>query len=113
MENRKYTAGIPVPAGSPKRAGTGNTGIPVHPYVAKKLSISTQGECYVFYWCGMKKIRDTDVKILIRQCKGITHNDPGTMNAWMMAMNMKIKSYVIRLVNAYAPTNCDSSESKK
>ena len=31
----------------------------------------------------------------------------------MMVMNAKIKGYAIRLVNAYAPTNCDGSETNK
>ena len=30
-----------------------------------------------------------------------------------MALNVKIKGYDIRLVNAYSPTNCDGSESAK
>ena len=44
VENRKFTAGIPVPAVSPKSAGiparTGNAGIPVHPYLRDTKIVS-------------------------------------------------------------------------
>lgn len=47
VENRKFTAGIPVPAVSPKSAGiparTGNAGIPVHPYWGVMVEPSVGG----------------------------------------------------------------------
>ena len=50
---------------------------------------------------------------MIRQCKEVSFDDPDVMDARIIAINIKVKGYAIRLVNAYAPTNCDSPESSK
>ena len=71
------------------------------------------GESFMFYWSGPKKRRDNGVGIMIRQCKEVSFDDPDVVDARMIAMNIKVNGYAIRLVNAYAPTNCDSSESSK
>ena len=71
------------------------------------------GESLMFYWSGPKKRRDNGVGIMIKQCKEVSFDDPDVMDARTIAMNIKVKGYAIRLVNAYAPTNCDSSESSK
>ena len=67
----------------------------------------------MFYWSGPKKRRDAGVGILIRQCKEVSFDDPDILDTRMMVLNAKIKGYAIRLVNAYAPTNCDGSEINK
>ena len=47
------------------------------------------------------------VGILIKQCQEITFEDPDIADPRMMAMNIKVKGFNIRLVNVYAPTNCN------
>ena len=79
----------------------------------KKVINLDTGESFIFYWSGPKKRRDAGVGIMIRQCKEVSFDDPDVMDVRMMAMNAKIKGYAIRLVNAYAPTNCDGSEVSK
>ena len=71
------------------------------------------GESFMFFWSGPKMRRDAGVGIMIRQCKEVTCDDPDILDARIIAMNIKVKGYAIRLVNAYAPTNCDSSETSK
>ena len=79
----------------------------------KKIINLDSGETYVFFWSGPKQRRDAGVGILIKQCKDITHEDPDILDPRIIAMNITIKGYSIRLVNAYAPTNCDGSDSTK
>ena len=59
------------------------------------------------------KRRDAGVGILMRQCKDGSFDDPDSMDDRIMAMNIKVNGFNIRLVNAYAPTNCDDSVNKK
>ena len=79
----------------------------------KKIINLDTGESYIFFWSGPKKRRDAGVGILIKQCKDVTYDEPDVMDPRVMALNVKIKGYDIRLVNAYSPTNCDGSESAK
>ena len=67
----------------------------------------------MFYWSGPKKRRDAGVGILIRQCKEVSFDDSDSMDDRIMAMNIKVNGFNIRLVNAYAPTNCDDSVNKQ
>ena len=71
------------------------------------------GESFLFFWSGPKKRRDAGVGVMIRQCKEVTFDDPDVLDTRVIALNIKIKGYAIRLVNAYGPTNCDSSETSK
>ena len=71
------------------------------------------GEKYEFFWCGMKKRRTAGVGFLIRKDDNIKFHDPDILNPRVIAMNIKIHGFNIRLVNAYSPTESDSSESKK
>ena len=74
----------------------------------KVINLNSE-ESFVFYWSGPKKRRDVGVGILIRQCKEVSFDDPDILDTRMMVMNAEIKGYAMRLVNAYAPTNCDGS----
>ena len=44
--------------------------------------------------------------ILVKQFKGITFNESDVLDPRMMALNMKIKGFNIRVVNDYSHTNC-------
>ena len=78
----------------------------------KVISLDT-GESYVFLWSGHKKRRDAGVGILIKMCNDITFEDPDVQDPRLMAIDMKINGLEVRLINAYAPTNCDKSECQK
>ena len=79
----------------------------------KKVINLDTGESYVFHWCGKKKRRDAGVGILIKESKDITIEEPDINDPRIMAMNIQINGFNIRLVNAYAPTNCDGSDNQK
>ena len=76
------------------------------------ISLDT-GENYAFKWSGPKRRRDGGVGVLIKICNEISFEDPDIATPRLLAMNLKICGFNVRLVNAYAPTDCDSSESKK
>ena len=78
----------------------------------KIISLDT-GESYAFKWSGPKRRRDAGVGVLIKKCDEVSCEDPDIMNPRLIAMNLKVCGFNIRLVNAYAPTDSDSSESKK
>ena len=72
----------------------------------KKVITLTTGESFAFFWCGQKKRRNAGVGILIKQCKDITFDEPDVLDPRIMALNMKIKGFNIRVVNGYSHTNC-------
>ena len=78
----------------------------------KVISLDT-GESYVFVWSGHKKRRDAGVGILIKICDDISFEEPDFSNPRLMALNIQVNGFRIRLVNAYAPTNCDGSDTQK
>ena len=80
-------------------------------YGEKMIRLNT-GECYKFYWSGMKKRREYGVGILIKDDKNIKVSEPDTKDARLMATNIEIRGFKIRLVNAYAPTE-EASENMK
>ena len=79
----------------------------------KKLISLDSGEKYVFLWCGKKKRREAGVAILIRQCPEVMFDEPDFTDPRLIAINIQIRGFKIRIVNVYAPTNCDGSETEK
>ena len=77
-----------------------------------KLIRLDNGEQYRFIWCGPKKRRKSGVGIIIRVDKEIEFNDPDVEEQRLMAMNVKVGGFNIRLVNAYSPTEtgCESAK---
>ena len=78
----------------------------------KEITLST-GETFVFYWCGQKKRRNAGVGVLIRKSKDIQFDEPDICDPHIMAMNIQMKGFRIRLVNVYSHTNCDGSDNQK
>ena len=62
---------------------------------------------------GVKESRNTGVGILIKKTRDITFEEPDIRDPCVLAMNIQVKGFSIRLVNVYSPTNCDGSESQK
>ena len=78
----------------------------------KVITLNT-GESYIFIWCGQKRRRDAGVGVLIKQCNEIQFEEPDILNPRIIAMNLCIQGFKIRLVNVYAYTNCDGAETQK
>ena len=78
----------------------------------KEITLNT-GETFVFYWYGQKIRRNAGVGILIKKCKDIQFDEPDICDPRIMALNIKVKGFSIRLVNVYSHTNCDGSDNQK
>lgn len=79
----------------------------------KKLIRLDNGAQYEFIWCGMKKRREAGVGILIRIDKEISYNDPDIQDPRLMAIDMNISGFNLRVINVYSPTETGGSESMK
>ena len=71
------------------------------------------GQKYEFLWCGQKKRRDKGVGFLIKQDKQICYSDPDFQNPRVMAMNIDVYGFKVRVVCVYSPTNCDGTQQMK
>ena len=71
------------------------------------------GEKYAFIWCGMKKRREAGVAILIKVCSDIEFEEPDILDPRLIAINIQIRGFKLRLINVYSPTNSDGSEAAK
>ena len=78
-----------------------------------KLISLDSGEKFEFHWCGQKQRRDAGVGIMIRIHPNIKINSPEFLNHRVMAINLKMCGFNIRVVIAYSPTNCDGTEYQK
>ena len=79
----------------------------------KKIIYLDSGESYEFHWSGNKKRRTAGVGFLIKVDPGITIKDPDVLTPRIIATNIVMHGFSIRLVNAYSPTNCEESENQK
>ena len=61
----------------------------------------------------MKKRRDAGVGFLIKIDATITATDPDICDPRIMAINMTIAGFRVRIINGYSPTNIDGSTSQK
>ena len=78
-----------------------------------KLIRLDTGEEFKFHWCGQKRRRDAGVGIMIKVHRDIEINTPDVLDPRLMAINLKVHGFNIRVVNGYSPTNCDGSEYQK
>ena len=78
-----------------------------------KLIRLNTGEEFEFHWCGQKRRRDAGVGIMIKVNRDIEINTPDVLDPRVMAINLKVHGFNIRVVNGYFPTNCDGSEYQK
>ena len=84
-----------------------------HRNQGKKLIELDNGKRYNFLWCGKKKRREAGVGILIRAERGIRFSEPDFNNPRVMALNINIHGFKIRVVIGYSPTNVSDSEAMK
>lgn len=71
------------------------------------------GENHEFHRCRMKKCRESGVAFLIRVDPNIIVNEKSVSDPRIIAMNLEIRRFNVRLVNVYSTTESDSSENKK
>ena len=79
---------------------------------SKVITLDT-GDSFVFLWSGQKKRRNAGVGVLIKQSKDVKFDDPDVLDSRMIALNLEIKGFKIRLVTVYAHTNCDGHDNQK
>jgi len=77
-----------------------------------KLIRLDNGENFKFYWCGKKKRRDLGVAVLIKDDPCIIFDEPDVTDPRIMALNITVYGFKIRLVNAYSPTE-EGNENQK
>ena len=75
----------------------------------KKIINLDSGESFIFFWFGQKKRRDAGVGIMIRKCNGLYFDEPDFTEPRIMGLNIHIRGFKLRVITAYAPTNCDES----
>ena len=78
---------------------------------SKTIRLSS-GDIYSFYWCGMKKRREYGVGILIKEDDKVKFTEPDVNDPRIIALNIEVNGFKIRLVNAYAPTETASDSQK-
>ena len=71
------------------------------------------GTEYEFIWSGPKRRRDNGVGFLVKLDKNIVAEEPDTQDPRVIAMNINLYGFKMRLVNAYSPTNTDGSSCQK
>ena len=78
----------------------------------KKLIQLDNGEQYKFFWSGPKARRIYGVGFIVRVDKEIVFKEPDVNDPRLMAMDITISGFNIRVVNAYAPTepSCESAK---
>jgi len=79
----------------------------------KKVIDLDNGESYTFMWSGPKKRRLAGVGLLIKNCKEISFDVPDFLDLRIIAVNIMINGFKLRLINSYSPTNCDGSDIQK
>ena len=77
-----------------------------------KLIRLSNGESFKFYWCGKKKRRELGVAVLIKDDPRIVFDEPDVKDPRIIAFNITVYGFKIRLVNAYSPTE-EGNDNKK
>ena len=64
-------------------------------------------------WCGMKKRREDGVGMMIKLDPEITVCEPDVCDPRVMAVNIKLFGFSIRVITCYSPTESDGSPLQK
>ena len=78
----------------------------------RKIRLNT-GEVYEFVWSGPKRRREAGVAFLIKVENGISYSKPDVEDPRLIAMNITIHGFNLRIVNVYSPTDTDGSVQQK
>ena len=77
-----------------------------------KLIRLNNGDNFKFVWCGKKKRRELGVAFIIKDDPRIIVDEPDVKDPRMLAVNISVYGFKIRLVNAYSPTENGSDTQK-
>ena len=64
-------------------------------------------------WSGPKRRRETGVAFLIKVESGITYSKPDVEDPRLIAMNITVHGFKLRIVNVYSPTDTDGTAQQK
>ena len=78
-----------------------------------KLVELDTGEKYDFYWSGFKQKREHGVGILIKHAKGVIVDDISPINQRLMSASLSIHGFKLKVIVAYAPTDCTKDHQKQ
>ena len=78
----------------------------------RKIRLNT-GEEYEFIWSGPKRRREAGVGFLIKVENGISYSKPDVQDPRLIAMNIIIHGFKLRIVNVYSPTDTDGTMQQK
>ena len=78
----------------------------------RRITVASGAE-YDFIWSGPKRRRDAGVGFLVKVDQDIVASEPDMESSRLIAMNIIVHGFKIRLVNAYSPTNTDGSIGQK
>ena len=81
--------------------------------VGSKLIELDTGDKVEFYWSGYKRKREAGVGILIKINDFIESNTPDFNDPRVLAINLKVHGFNLRVVNVYSPTDCDGTNEQK
>ena len=84
-----------------------------HRGIGNKIIELNTGEKYQFFWCGQKKRRDYGVGILVKVDPRIIVTEPDFNTPRVMAINLTMFGFKIRVIIAYSPTNVEENINKK
>ena len=84
-----------------------------HRNTGRKVISLPNGHKYAFLWCGNRKRRDAGVGFLIKVDPKIKFDEVEINNPRVIAINVNIYGFKLRVVNGYAPTNIDGTENQK
>ena len=84
-----------------------------HRNTGRKVISLPNGHKYAFLWCGNRKRRDAGVGFLIKVDPKIKFDEVEINNPRVIAINVNIYGFKLRVVNGYAPTNIDGTEYQK
>ena len=71
------------------------------------------GDKFEFYWSGYKRKGEAGVGILIKINDFIESNTPDFNDPRVLAINLKVHGFNLRVVNVYSPTDCDGTNEQK
>ena len=81
--------------------------------IGSKLICLDTGDKYESHWCGYNRKREAGGGILIRVHPEIEISEPDFTDPRVMAINIKIYGFNLRIVIGYAPTDANRTESQK
>ena len=81
--------------------------------MGSKLISLNNIDAFKFFWCGPDDKHSSDVGILVRLGNNIICENPDFSYPIVIAINISVGGFTIRIISAYGPTNCDPCQAQK